>query len=74
MNGLYRDGGVWYDGLAGNTAPITERRIAMILAILKGIIGIAELAVIRDGIKKLPKRAPRARRPRGCLSFTIEKH
>lgn len=46
----------------------------MILAILRGILGIAEIAVIRDGVKKLPKRTPRAKkRPRGCLSFTIER-
>lgn len=45
----------------------------MILAILRGILGIAEIAVIRDGVKKLPKRTPRPKKPRGCLSFTIER-
>lgn len=40
----------------------------MILALLRGVLEIAEMKVIYDGVKKLPRRK---KKPRGCMTFYV---
>ena len=47
----------------------------MLWELVKGIIGIAEIKVIHDDLKKISSKRRRRtkRKPKGLLTFTLEK-
>ena len=46
----------------------------MILTLLRAMIGIAEMKVLYDGAKKLPKPKRRAKyKPKGVLAFKLDR-